>query len=778
MTPSLDVRERAGSGPPEPTQVTERRLAHEGASGRRGLLLVLGLFLGLGLVYSLLTPVFEGPDEPWHFAYVRHLAREGALPRLDDPAAVALLAQQVGGPPLYYAVVAAAVAGIDMADFPDAYPRNSHFTSRVVGTVADNKNRNAHTDREDFPWRGSTLAVRLGRLVTLLLGMVAVVATYGIAGEVWPAEPRWAVLAAVVTAATPMFLFVAGMISNDAPAAAWSGLALWVMAAVIRRGATRARLTWLALALAAAWLTKVSTLALAAPALLSLWWAGAPVGSLPLRHRLATVVGRGLYVLGLAGLVAGWWFARNALLFGDPAGVSPHFNTVLAHRRPTPLLAEIARLPDVWSTYWAAFGWGNILLPDWVYALIAAFFWLAVVGLTWLALGGARRPLVLSPQAAMLWTLVTAVALIVASLVRWMQQVEAPHGRLLYPAIAAISVLLVAGWRALAVRLRRPALAALPVAALVVLAVGAPLWVLRPAYARPVLLSEAEAASLNPRLDWEYGDVARLVTADILRDRLSPGQTLPVRLCWEPLQRSDRLLTVFVQLIGQGDRLAALHHSYPGRGSYPTTGWQPGRVFCDTLDVLVPPDEIRADQPEVWRVEVGLFDVETGRRLPVRVAGQPRGDYFVGQVKTLPATGVASPPPSDAPVFGEQLRLVATRLSPTPAGPGQPVTVSLTWQAARRPDADYQVFLHLLDAEGRQIGAFDGPPVGGRYATSWWDAGEVVVDEHTLTLPSSLASGAYTLQVGLYRLDSGERLPLTSGATQYATAVTLDLAVR
>ena len=30
------------------------------------------LFLSLGLFLSLMTPLGEGLDEPWHFAYVHH----------------------------------------------------------------------------------------------------------------------------------------------------------------------------------------------------------------------------------------------------------------------------------------------------------------------------------------------------------------------------------------------------------------------------------------------------------------------------------------------------------------------------------------------------------------------------------------------------------------------------------------------------------------------------------------------------------------------------------
>ena len=36
-------------------------------------------FVALALVYSLTVPLFEGPDEIWHYAFANHLASGGEL---------------------------------------------------------------------------------------------------------------------------------------------------------------------------------------------------------------------------------------------------------------------------------------------------------------------------------------------------------------------------------------------------------------------------------------------------------------------------------------------------------------------------------------------------------------------------------------------------------------------------------------------------------------------------------------------------------------------------
>jgi hypothetical protein len=48
--------------------------------------------------------------------------------------------------------------------------------------------------------------------------------------------------------------------------------------------------------------------------------------------------------------------------------------------------------------------------------------------------------------------------------------------------------------------------------------------------------------------------------------------------------------------------------------------------------------------------------------------------------------------------------------------------------------------------------------VDGEYPTDWWEAGETIADEHALDL-RALPPGRYRLLIGMYRLDTGERLP-------------------
>jgi len=103
------------------------------------------------------------------------------------------------------------------------------------------------------------------------------------------------------------------------------------------------------------------------------------------------------------------------------------------------------------------------------------------------------------------------------------------------------------------------------------------------------------------------------------------------------------------------------------------------------------------------------------------------------------------------------------------------VRVTLYWEATAVPAEDYTVFVHLLDGSGSLRGQGDGPPVGGDYATSLWVPGEVIADEHVVTIHADAPPGDYSLAAGLYRLADGVRLPVqdADGVSQPGDRVVL-----
>ena len=96
-----------------------------------------------------------------------------------------------------------------------------------------------------------------------------------------------------------------------------------------------------------------------------------------------------------------------------------------------------------------------------------------------------------------------------------------------------------------------------------------------------------------------------------------------------------------------------------------------------------------------------------------------------------------------------------------PADSGQrQLAIVLYWQALSQLPHDYSVFVHLRDAQGRTAAQSDHLPLAPVYPPTLWPAGQMIRERSILTIPANLSPGAYDLWVGLYRLDTLERLPI------------------
>jgi hypothetical protein len=110
--------------------------------------------------------------------------------------------------------------------------------------------------------------------------------------------------------------------------------------------------------------------------------------------------------------------------------------------------------------------------------------------------------------------------------------------------------------------------------------------------------------------------------------------------------------------------------------------------------------------------------------------------------------------------LGDRIQLLGYNFQVT----GQALNVALYWQAKEPVDKSHNVFVHVFDSQGELQGQRDSPPVSGDYPTSLWQPGEVVVDGHTVPLPSDAPLGTYRVVVGMYDRATNERLPVLDGA--------------
>ena len=92
--------------------------------------------------------------------------------------------------------------------------------------------------------------------------------------------------------------------------------------------------------------------------------------------------------------------------------------------------------------------------------------------------------------------------------------------------------------------------------------------------------------------------------------------------------------------------------------------------------------------------------------------------------------------------------------------------LTLYWQAETSPHDSYVVFTHLVNESGEVALGWDNPPCRRTCPTNSWRAGEIIRDEYVLPLKESLPAGLYYLEVGIYDLDTGDRLIVSSDSTQ------------
>ena len=353
------------------------------------------------------------------------------------------------------------------------------------------------------------------------------------------------------------------------------------------------------------------------------------------------------------------------------------------------------------------------------------------------------------------------LVLIILGLFIWTSLIEASQGRLIFPATGSVSLLLAYGLSQWVPRRWHGALAGSLVGGFLAFALACPFVYIMPAYRPPEPLSADQVPRDLSPLDVTFGE-----RMGLLAGRVEPGpyhlrDKVPVTLCWQALRKMDRDWSVFIHLFGRDGKLLGQTDIYPTLGLRPTSFWEPGDVYCDTYDL---PIKKRGDVPVLARVEVGLYHYYSAsmeRLSPVSPTGEVMGHVEVGRIKVIPRPWpLFRPTHSTDYSLGGLVTLVGYNLEEQVRA-GKKLDCILYWRVEQPLSADYTVFNQLLGPDGRLWGQWDSQPLGGDYPTSAWAVGEVIRDEYEIPVQENAPPGQYQLEVGMYLLDTGERLPVS-----------------
>jgi hypothetical protein len=292
--------------------------------------------------------------------------------------------------------------------------------------------------------------------------------------------------------------------------------------------------------------------------------------------------------------------------------------------------------------------------------------------------------------------------------------------------------------------------------ALMCLALAAPwLWI-APHYARPAELAQVPHDAVP--LELAFGDSIVLRGVHFPRAVAFPGQPFRVNLYWQtgstPPDENEAM--VWLRLIEErpseddaSGGVVGLEDAYPGSGALPTSLW-PRDVLLAGYQYIWVGEDVSA--PLVARLDIGLYDAVTGRVLSHSGEDLPT----IGRVKIVPRRWPKVDVDQPHAHFGHGISLASYDRG-LQVRPGEKLRVVLTWAVESSPRRDYRVFVHLVDGQGQVWATGDDAPRRGSYPTSWWESGEVIVDEYTLPLGADVPTGRYRVQVGWY--DAGGRVP-------------------
>ncbi|HEX6511838.1 MAG TPA: hypothetical protein VF157_06045, partial [Chloroflexota bacterium] len=178
---------------------------------------------------------------------------------------------------------------------------------------------------------------------------------------------------------------------------------------------------------------------------------------------------------------------------------------------------------------------------------------------------------------------------------------------------------------------------------------------------------------------------------------------------------------------------------------YPTDRWAAGDAFRDWYAPVLPA-----------QLPAGDYELLVGLGGPMASIGQV-------QVQELQRTFAAPAPEHPLKAnLGGTIELLGYDQDRPSYKPGSTARIILYWQGAAPMTDSYTAFVHVLDAGQHVVAQVDSIPAHAQLPTTAWLPGQVVSDAYDLPLKADLPPGAYQLEVGFYRGDTGIRLKASS----------------
>jgi 4-amino-4-deoxy-L-arabinose transferase-like glycosyltransferase len=429
------------------------------------LAIVVLLYLAIGTLYAILTPIWQVPDEPAHYNYIRSLAEGRGFPILEARDYTQGYLEHLtseGFPP---------ELSVAPLEYEDHQPPLYYLLATPVFLIFDG-------------------AVRPLRMLSVVLGVGLLLVTFGTVRTVFPSRPALGLLAVAFTAFIPQHVAMSAGVNNDTLAELVVGGTLWALMVYVGSGSTRSPKSMVRLGSPQARSpgstpSPRSMVRQSSPQARSRgqerkaerreyrpWRVGLLLGTALLTKTTAYVVvgvavaavairwhreqrqwrwaaGQLAWMLIPALLISAPWFIRNGLTYGwgDPMGLARHETIVEGQPRTSEWLAThglqglVARMGcTTFHSFWGQFGWMALPLPQRFYQALALLSVLLTAGfVAWLITsrpdcGSANRTTCQRLSLLALSALLTFAAFL------WYNLTFVQHqGRYLFPALIPLA---------------------------------------------------------------------------------------------------------------------------------------------------------------------------------------------------------------------------------------------------------------------------------------------------------------------------------------------------
>jgi hypothetical protein len=296
---------------------------------------------------------------------------------------------------------------------------------------------------------------------------------------------------------------------------------------------------------------------------------------------------------------------------------------------------------------------------------------------------------------------------------------------------------------------------------------------------------QPDLSQFKPLPSHDFDNELELVGYRYSVRRVGQGKGLAIRLLWQAKTTPADNYTLLVQeLDSDGNVLRAVEHQ-PMSGRAPTGSWQAGQYIRDQVDLVVPASappgqdvlQVRLSwlQPNGSKLNLRRWSLpfDDGLNLGWLNVTEKKGRLFAAPtMQHLLKANLENkvrllgynlyPPNHTTPEFGEFRRSDCAANSDACK-----IDVEFYWQGINEMEQLYRVFLHVVDSHGQIVTQHDRVPgERGRQPTTAWLPGEVVTDPIELPLPADIATGFYTIRLGMYLPPVGPRLLVLNEAAE------------